>query len=117
MDSRQIAYIVVLLIGVFIGAVSQVLLKIASMRAYDSPLKEYLNLRVIFAYTLFLCTTLISVTAYRMIPLSLGAVLETTSYLHVTLFSAIIFKEKISRKRIFALFLIILGSIGCAVFS
>ena len=38
MDSRQIAYLVVLLIGVFIGAVSQVLLTIASMRAYDSPL-------------------------------------------------------------------------------
>lgn len=47
-------YSIILLIGVFIGAVSQVILKKAAMQEYDSKIKEYLNVRVIFAYILFL---------------------------------------------------------------
>ena len=71
---------------------------------------EYLNPFVILAYILFLSTTFISVMVYRVIPLSLGAILETTSYLYVTFFSVVIFKEKISSKKIGALVLIIFGS-------
>ena len=117
MDKQQMFYTAILLVGVFIGAVSQVLLKKASMKTYVSPLMEYLNPQVIFAYLLFFGTTLISVTAYKVIPLSLGAVLETTSYLYITFFSVVIFKEKISNRKILALFFIILGSIICSIFG
>lgn len=117
MDKQQMLYIAVLLVGIFIGAVSQVLLKKASMKTYSSPLMEYLNPQVIFAYLLFFGTTLISVTAYKVIPLSLGAVLETTSYLYITFFSVVIFKEKLNRKKLLALLLIILGSMICTLFG
>lgn len=117
MDKQQILYIVILLCGIFIGSVSQVLLKKASMKTYASPVKEYLNPQVIFAYLLFLGTTLISVTAYKVVPLSLGAVLETTSYLYITLFGIIIFKEKLNCKKAVALFLIISGSIIYTLFG
>lgn len=117
MDKQQILYTVILLGGIFVGSVSQVILKKASLKNYSSPLMEYLNPQVIFAYILFLGTTLISVTAYRVIPLSLGAVLETTSYLYITLFGVIIFKEKVNKKKIFALLLIVAGSVMCTLFN
>lgn len=98
-----------LLVGVFISAVSQVMLKKASMKQYKSAIFEYLNPLVIFAYILFFGTTLLSVLAYRGIPLSMGPVLESTSYLYVTFFGVVIFKEKITRKKIMAIVIILAG--------
>ena len=102
-------YIGVFLFGVFISAVSQVLLKKAAQRDYGSIIKEYLNPRVIIAYTFFLLATLMTIYAYKGIPLSYGPVLETTSYLFVTFFGVTIFHEKMGPKKIVALVLIIVG--------
>lgn len=109
MTKTTLLYAGILLLGVFISAVSQVILKKAAMKKYDSPILEYLNPMVIFAYMLFVGTTLLSILAYRGIPLSLGPVLEATSYLYVTFFGVTIFKEKINRKKLVALALIIVG--------
>ena len=98
-----------LLLGVFISAISQVMLKKAAMKKYDSPIQEYLNPLVIFAYVLFIGTTFLSILAYRGIPLSLGPVLEATSYIYVTIFGVTIFKEKMSKKKSFALACILSG--------
>lgn len=106
---KEILYSLFLLIGVFVSSISQVMLKKAALKKYDSPIKEYLNPLVIFAYLLFICTTFLSIIAYKEIPLSLGPVLEATSYLYITIFGVKIFGEKINRKKIFALILIILG--------
>ena len=43
-------YAGLLLCGVFISAISQVLLKKAAQRQYSSPLREYMNPLVIFVY-------------------------------------------------------------------
>lgn len=110
-DRTSILYAGVLLLGVFISAVSQVLLKKASMRHYDSHIKEYMNPLVIVAYTMFVGTTFLSIFAYRGIPLSMGPVLEATSYIYVTIFGVKIFGEKVNRKKIYALGLIICGII------
>jgi len=104
-----LVYSGVLLVSVFISSVSQVLLKKSALKTYDSPLKEYLNPLVIFAYALFVGTTLLSVIAYRGIPLSMGPVLEATGYLYVTLFGVLIFKEKMTPRKLLALGLIVLG--------
>lgn len=109
MDKREIFYASVLLIGVLISAVSQVMLKKAAMKTYASPIREYLNPLVIFAYVLFVGTTLLSILAYRGIPLSMGPVLEATSYLYVTIFGVTIFKEKLNGRKLLALALIISG--------
>ena len=45
-------YIGIYLLGVLISSISQVLLKKAALRTYDSPLKEYLNPLVIFVMRL-----------------------------------------------------------------
>lgn len=102
-------YAGILLLGVFISAISQVMLKKAAEKTYDSWLKEYLNPLVIFAYTLFVGTTLLSILAYKGIPLSMGPVLESTSYIYVTIFGVTFFHEKISKKKLFGLGLILCG--------
>ena len=109
MDSSLILYSGVLLLGTFVSAVSQVILKKAAQKTYDSKLAEYLNFPVIFAYTLFVATTFMCIIAYRVVPLSFGPVLEATSYLYVTVFGVVIFKEKITKKKIAALALILAG--------
>ena len=76
-----------------------------------------MNPLVIFAYVMFVGTTLLSVIAYKGIPLSMGPVLEATSYLYVTFFGVKIFGEKINKKKIVALMLIIVGIIIYSVWG
>lgn len=109
MNENTIAYSGLLLVSVFIASISQVMLKKASLHRYESLVEEYLNPLVIGAYTLFLCTTMVSVLAYRMIPLSMGPVLESTSYIYVTFFGVVIFKEKLNKQKLMALFFILGG--------
>ncbi len=106
-----------LLLGVFLGAVSQVMLKKAALKKYPSKLREYLNLLVVTAYVIFVGTTLISVYAYRVVPLSLGPILEATSYIYVTIFGIVIFRESINVRKISGLLLIIAGIAVYALFG
>lgn len=109
MDKTQMVYAGILLIGVFISAISQVMLKKAAMKTYQTPIQEYLNPLVICAYILFVGTTLLSILAYRVIPLSMGPILEATSYIYITFFGVVIFKERINPRKVMALILILAG--------
>ena len=46
-------YAMFLLLGTFISAISQVLLKKSAMKTYSSRIREYLNPQVITAYVIF----------------------------------------------------------------
>lgn len=111
MNKTEILHSLFLLVGVFISAISQVMLKKAALKTYSSPIKEYLNPLVIMAYVMFVGTTFLSILAYRGIPLSMGPILEATSYIYVTLFGMKIFGEKVGKKKLIALGLIIAGII------
>ncbi|MCI9129092.1 MAG: EamA family transporter [Eggerthellaceae bacterium] len=105
----MILYVLIYLAGVFIAAVSQVMLKKAAQREYESVAKEYLNPLVIFAYVLFFATTLMTIFAYKEVPLTYGPILESASYIFVTIFGVTIFKESFGWKKGLALALIIIG--------
>lgn len=109
MDKKILLYSLFLLFGVFISSLSQILLKKSALKKYDSKIKEYLNPYVIIGYSIFFIATFLSIIAYKGIPLSMGPVLETTSYLYITIFGVKIFKEKMNKKKYLALFLIISG--------
>lgn len=117
MNNSVLIYSLVLLVGVFVSAVSQVMLKKAALKKYDSVIKEYMNLLVIVAYIMFVGTTFLSIVAYKGIPLSMGPVLEATSYIYVTIFGVMIFKEKMNKKKIISLALIIGGIVVYAVWG
>ena len=111
MDRPIHLYAGLLLLGVFLSAISQVMLKKAALRQYSSKLREYLNPLVIVAYTIFVGPTFLSIYAYKGIPLSMGPVLEATSYIYVTIFGVTIFKEKLNKRKLVGLALIIAGII------
>ena len=107
--SRTLTYALFALFGVVISGISQVLLKKSAGRQYSSAIREYLNPLVIVAYAMFFGATLLSVYAYKGIPLSMGPILDATGYIYVTIFGITIFHEKLNARRVLALALIILG--------
>ena len=109
MDKRVLAYAAFILLGTFISSVAQVVLKKAAQKKYDSFLKEYLNPPVIIAYAIFFGASLLAVFAYKVVPLSMGAILEATGYIYVTIFGVVVFKEKLNAKKVCALVLILGG--------
>ena len=60
-------------------------------------------------------TTFLSILAYKGIPLSMGPILEATSYIYVTIFGVVIFKEKMNLKKVVALGMIIVGIVVYAI--
>lgn len=109
MTSTVMLYAAILLVSVFVSAISQVMLKISANRTHTSTVSEYANPWVIGAYTLFVVSTLMTVYAYKEVPLSMGPVLEATSYMYVTVFGVLIFKEHVGPKKLLALALIVGG--------
>lgn len=109
--NRLIIYILIFLVSVFISSVSQVILKKSASRTYDSKIKEYLNLPVIFAYFLFFSCTLITVFSYKKLPLALGPILESFGYIFVSILGYFVLNEKFSRRKLLGMLLIIIGVI------
>ncbi|MEG2022047.1 MAG: EamA family transporter [Oscillospiraceae bacterium] len=107
--NSMLPYILISLTGVLLGSISQVMLKKAALKHYDNIIKEYLNPLVIIAYIIFFGTTLLSVWAYKGMPLSLGPILETSAYLYITVFGVLIFKEKLTKRKVMAICMIIAG--------
>ena len=96
------------MVGSLIASIAQVLLKKEAIQKHSSYVKEYLNYNVIIAYSAMLFTTFLAVLAYKIVPLSLGPILESTSYIFVTLFG-VLFNEQINKLKLLALVFIITG--------
>lgn len=95
--------------GVVIAALSQIILKKAAMKHYDTWLKQYLNAPVIIAYAIFVVSTFCSVVALKVLPLSLMPVWNASSYFFVTLFAYLLMKEKPNRRKLFGLGVLFFG--------
>ena len=111
MTAEMLPYLFIGFFSVFVSSVSQTVLKKASLTQRKSFLREYLNLPVILAYGMFFGSTLLTMLAYKKLPLSMSPAFESSSYIFVTIFGITIFKEKVGRRKLFALFLILLGII------
>lgn len=105
----MISYVLLFVFSVFISSVSQTILKTSADKKYDNWLQEYLNLKVIVAYGIFFLSSLITVVAYKYVPLSLGPILESCGYIFVTLLGFFVLHEKIGKKKLMGLFVILVG--------
>lgn len=105
----MLIYVFVFIGSVFISSISQIVLKSSARDSFDNKLREYLNIKVILAYGLFFISSLLTILAYKGVPLSMGPVLESTGYIWVAILGRIILKEKINRKKIIGLICIIVG--------
>ena len=108
---NEILYILVFITSVFISSLSQVLLKRSADKTHKSLIFEYMNPQVIFAYSLFFISTLVTVYAFRYVPLSFGPVLESFAYIFVGILSVFVLKEKITKKGLIGMAFIIAGVI------
>lgn len=107
----MINYIIIFLISVLVSSVSQVILKTSANKEHESKIKEIFNVRVILAYAMFFFATLLTMLAYRKVPLSLGAVLETTGYVYVAILGRLVLKERLDKYKIIGNAFIITGII------
>lgn len=109
--NEKVIFSLIFLFGVFISSISQIILKKSANKTYTHWIREYLNPRVIFAYIIFFGATLCSVWAYKVIPLSLGPILESSGYIFVAFLSWLFLKEKINKQKLIGLSVIIIGII------
>ena len=109
--SRLEVSVCVLLFSVFISSVSQILLKKAANRTYETPLKEYLNPLVVGAYWLFFCSVILTMLALKYVPLSMSPILESTGYIFVSVMGYIFLKERFTRRKLCGFALILAGVI------
>jgi len=113
---NKTVYICIFLASVFISAISQIVLKRAANLKYKNKIAEYMNARVITAYSLFFISSLMTVFAYKGVPLTLGPILESTGYIYVAILSVIFLKEKATKKKIIGNVLIIFGVVIATLF-
>lgn len=111
----ELQYSLLMVLSTFIASCSQILLKKSAEKQYDSKIKEYLNPYVLIGYGLFFTCSLLSVLALRHVPLSKGPVLESSSYIFITILSYVFLKEKISRRKLMGMGCILLGIYICSL--
>lgn len=97
------------LASVFIGAVSQILLKSAANKEQKNFLKKFLNLTVITAYCMMLGSSLYSMISLRYLDLNLMPVFQATSFFWVLLLSRLLLKEKVYKKNVLGICIIFGG--------
>lgn len=106
-------YIFLFMGSVLISSISQILLKRSALKTYSTSIKEYLNPAVILAYTLFFASTLLTIWAYKSVPLSAGPILEASGYVYVVILSRLFLNEQITKRKYVGNLLIVTGIILC----
>lgn len=107
--NKVFVYALIYIAGVLISAFAQVLLKKSAETKKDNIIKEYLNVKTICSYAIFFIATLCSVFAYKYLPLSYGPILGTLEYIFVAILSYIFLKERIKRKKLVGLLIVLVG--------
>lgn len=105
------ASISIYILAVLVSSISQIILKKSTRKKYNTLISEYVNHYVICSYIMFFCATLLTIYALRVLPLTMGTILESTGYLFVTILSRIFLQEKITSRRLLGNLFIISGVI------
>lgn len=102
-------YILVWIISVFISSIAQVMLKMEANKPHESKLKEYMNPMVISAYAIFFLSTFLTMYALKYVPLTYSPIIEPMSYIFVPVIGVLLLKEKISKRRLAGMAIMIAG--------
>jgi len=109
MTREMIPSMLLAVFSVFVASVSQTLLKWESGRAHKNLVREYVNPGVIGGYGLLALSMLLTMFAYKKLPLSMSPAFESFSYIFVTIFGVTVFHERVTRKKLLALGIILAG--------
>lgn len=114
--NREIA-LIVLMFNVLLSCISQVILKLEANKPHATKMSEIVNKGVFLGYTIFLTITLVNVFMYRYVEFNLILVIESLAYVFVPLISYKVFKEKLNKKQLIGLMIIVAGVIMYAIAS
>lgn len=105
-------YYALVVFDVFIAALAQMLLKSSSMSHHRNFIFEYLNPKVIGAYSIMVLSLLLNIFALSHgVLLKELSIIESSSYMFVPALSFLFFKETISWRKAGAIAVIMLGVI------
>jgi len=108
----MIIYYLLVIFFVFSAACAQMLLKKGALQHYDSLLHQYLNPWVVGGYLIMLGSMILNIfTLSRGVQIKEISIIESLSYLFVPALAYIFFKERITKKKIIAIVVIIIGII------
>ena len=102
-------YVAIWMLSVFISSVAQVMLKVAANKTYDKKIKEYVNPLVITAYGIFFLSTILTMYALKFVPLTMSPIIESTSYIFVPVLGVFMLRERISKRRLLGMGIMVIG--------
>lgn len=102
-------YYYIFIFAVILASLGQIALKSGASKKNYSLLKQYINQRVIMGYLLMFCSMSLNIFTYYKVPLKSGPAIDSLGFLFVPILSNLIFKEKLSTKRIIGFFMITIG--------
>jgi len=109
MEEISLFYLLVV-IGVLLSSCSQLLLKKSADREHKNFVLSMLNWRVVTAYVIFFGSLIINITAMSHgVHLKDMPILESLGYIFVPLLSSWVLKEKITKRTLGCMTLILLG--------
>ena len=105
-------YYILVILSVFSAACAQMLLKQGARQNYVGFWRQYLNPWVICGYTIMACSLILNIFCMsRGIQVKEVSVIESMSYLFVPVLAFMLFKEKLTMRKICAIAIIISGLI------
>ena len=105
-------YYIIVISSVFLAACAQMLLKQGARQQYATWWRQYVNGWVISGYVIMFGTMVMNIFAMsRGVQIKELSIIESMSYLFVPTLSFILFKEKLTWRKIFAIAIIITGVI------
>ena len=107
-------YLLIWIISVFISSIAQVMLKVEANKTHKTRLQEYLNPMVAGAYGIFFVSVFLTYYALKYVPLTYSPIVEPLSYIFVPVIGVLLLHEKLSKRRILGMLIMIAG---IAVFS
>ena len=103
-------FYLIIIIGIFASSCSQLLLKKSAIKKHRSLIAEYINWRVIFAYTIFLGSMFVNILGYKNgVQVKDIPILEASGYIFVPILSHLYLKEDIDKRTLLSIIIIIVG--------
>ena len=109
MTDSIIFNVMLALFGVLIACCSQILLKKAALKVYDKWYRQYLNALVIAGYAIMLASTLCSVFAYRVLPISMSPVFTAAQQVFNVILCYLLLGERPNKRSLIGLGVIVIG--------
>lgn len=104
-------YYLIMLLGILIATFSQLILKKGAVRNYSSIVWEYINIYTFIGYGMMFVSTLCSLIAHKVVPVSYAPVWNSCSFILVTIVSRIFLKEIPTKKKLIGLAIMVVGII------